>query len=136
MSNRKKNSGISSSNYINPISIGTLSGLATCSLLLISLAFIFTKSSNPPHSVVDPLTITIAGIGAFVGGYFSSRISKENGMMYGMICAFIMFLFIFISGLISVRESITMSTLIRCILMLISGAVGGIIGVNKRSKRK
>ena len=135
MTNRRNNLGYSSTKYLKPIGIGILSGLSTCSLLLIFIAFIFTKSSNPPHSVVDPMMLIVTGIGAFAGGYFSSRMSKEKGMMYGMICAFTMFVFIFIAGLISVRESITMTTLIRFILMLICGAVGGIIGVNKRMKK-
>ena len=120
---------------LKAIAIGSLCGLICCSLLLIFLAFIFTKSSNPPHTLVEPLMMVATGIGTFIGGYISSIISKEKGMLCGILCGFLMFIFIFIAGLISVRESLTILTLVRLSIMLVSGALGGIIGVNKRIRR-
>ena len=117
---------------IRAIFAGTLSGVVLCGVLLAAAAFLFTKSSNIAHTVVEPLVLIFAGIGAFVGGYISSRISGEKGMMYGLTCGFLMFVLFFIGGLIAAGESITMVTLIRFLLMLLTGSVGGIVGVNKR----
>lgn len=119
---------------IRSVLIGSLTGILICVFLLILCAFMFTKSNNLPYVMVQPMTIAIAGIGAFAGGYCSARVSMERGMMCGMMCGFIMFVAMFIAGLISVRESLTMITVIRFTLMLLTGAIGGIVGVNKRKK--
>lgn len=121
---------------IKSIGIGVLCGVTVCSVLLILLAVVFTKSSSPPHNLIDPIMLICCGLGAFTGGYFSARISKEKGALYGVASGFLMFIFIFISGLISVRGSLTKLTLVRFVTMLTSGMLGGIVGVNRRTKRK
>ncbi len=118
------------------VGIGVLCGVIVCSILLILLAVVFTKSSSPPHNLIDPIMLVCCGLGAFAGGYFSARLSKEKGALYGAASGFLMFIFIFISGLISVRGSLTELTLIRLAAMLISGTFGGIVGVNRKGKRR
>lgn len=136
MHKKKQTSPSQLNNFIKPIGLGTLLGVITCSLLLTLLALIFTKSSSPPHSLVEPIMLISAGIGAFTGGYSSARIARKSGMFYGMICSFIMFIFIFTAGLVSVRDSLTMLTIIRLLIMLTCGSIGGIIGVNKKVKNR
>ncbi len=122
----------SGNKMIKALFAGTLSGVILCAILLALSAFLFTKSGSVPHTVVEPLVLILAGIGAFVGGYVSGRISSESGVLYGLVCGFLIFIVFFVCGLIAVRESVTMVTLIRCLLMLLAGSIGGIIGVNKK----
>lgn len=116
--------------------IGSFAGIISCALLLIICALALTKSSGIPHLAVSPLVMIVAGMGAFIGGYVSALISKQNGMMCGLICGFIMFLILFIASLITVRTALSMNTIVRLLLMLLTGAIGGILGVNKRKKIK
>ena len=68
---------------IKSLLIGIFFGIIFCAGLLALLAFLFTKNGSIPHVVVGPVVVTLAGLGAFLGGYISSRIMKEKGMMYG-----------------------------------------------------
>lgn len=119
---------------IKPIGIGVLSGLTLCGTLLFILAFAFVKSSSISESLMEPIMLISSGIGTFMGGYFSSRLSKEKGLIYGLLCAFLMFVFVFIAGLASVRTPLSLLTLIRLFIMLFCGGLGGIIGVNKKHR--
>ena len=132
-STRNKNN---TENFVKSIIIGSFLGIILCIALLFLSAFVLTKSSNIPHLAVSPLVMMIAGCGAFAGGYIGARILKQNGMLCGMVCGFVMFVILFIAGLVTVRESLSLTTLIRLLLMLLTGAVGGILGVNKRKKIK
>lgn len=133
MNKRKRsqslNSGVLS---MAPIIVGVVSGIFLCTALLLGLAFIFLKSSRPPGSLVEPIMLMSAGVGAFGGGYFAARMSKEKGLIYGFLSSFVMFVFIFIAGLISVRKPLSLLTLMRLFIMLFSGGLGGIIGTNKK----
>ena len=73
-----------------------------------------------------------AAIGSFIGSYIAVRISKINGMLYGMACGFVLFVILFIGSLIIAREPLTMMVAIKAILLILVGAIGGIIGVNKK----
>lgn len=117
------------------ILFGTITGTFSSIFILVVLSFLFVKSQNIPIFVITPLTMFIIALGAFVSGYISARILRNNGLLYGIISGFIMFIIVFISGLmISGREISTLS-LVKLTLMLLMGAIGGIIGVNKKVKR-
>ena len=46
------------------------------------------------------------------------------------------FTVVFVVGVIAVNEPLSFEALVKGLLMTLCGAVGGIIGVNKRRKRK
>ena len=119
---------------VKAIVVGDIIGTLICIALTVIASFLFVKSKHIPQAMLTPLTIAIAAIGAFIGSYVTVRISKINGMLYGMASGFILFVILFISSLIIAREPLTMMTAIKAILLVLVGAIGGIIGVNKRSK--
>ena len=119
---------------IKAVLVGDIVGVLVCALLLFITSFLFVQTKNMPNAVIEPLTIGIAGIGAFCAGYISARVLKNKGMFLGMSAGFILFAVLFISGLIIAREALTMVTVIKLLLLLLMGAVGGIIGVNKRNR--
>ena len=114
-----------------PLIIGIFCGATSGTALLFLIAFLITKSGIIPHNFTQTLMIVLAGIAAFVGGYVSGKVSREKGMFYGMICGFVMFMLFFLGGFIVARNSVTMMTVIRFLTMVLSGSIGGIIGVNK-----
>lgn len=112
--------------------IGVIVGSVVCILFLMLFSFLFVKAENLPMKFVEPIVIVISSLGTFVCGYITSKIIKKNGMMYGMISSFLMFVILFIAGLIVCGDTITTIILVKCTSMLLSGAVGGIFGVNSR----
>lgn len=101
-------------------------------LLLLSYAFVIMK--NIPHRAITPLGIALSAVGAFFGGYTSGRISKQKGLLFGVITSLALFALLFLFGLILIQEPITTVSFIKMGVMLFLGAVGGILGVNKKTK--
>lgn len=118
-------------NHIIALSFGIISSVLFYFLSLIIFSFIFAKTSNIPQSFIIPITIGVAGIGSFLGGYISARKSKKRGMFNGIICALLLFIIMVIGSLIISNEPFTIVSIIRFMLMILTGAIGGIIGVNK-----
>lgn len=121
-------------NGVKAILVGNLVGTIVCVILLMISSILFVQSKHIPQSILTPLTVVISGIGAFIGSYITVRISKINGMLYGMASGFILFVILFIASLIIAREPLTMMTAIKAILLVLVGAIAGIIGVNKKRR--
>lgn len=115
--------------------LGTIMGTFFSIVILVVSSFLFVKSQNIPTSVVTPLTMFIIALGAFISGYVSARILRNNGLFWGIISGFIMFIIVFISGLMISEGEISTLSLVKLTLMLLMGAIGGITGVNKKVKR-
>jgi putative membrane protein (TIGR04086 family) len=121
---------------LRPIVFGAFGGALICAVLLAVCAFAFVSSKHLPQSMIQSLVLGIAAISAFFSGYIAAKISRARGLMFGVFAALALFLLFFICGIVVANETVAFSTLIRLIIMLIVGAIGGIIGVNKKSKNK
>ncbi len=117
---------------IKGLFIGTLFGTFISIILLILFSMVFIKMKSIPSLAIEPISMVICAISAFLSAYASARIIRENGMVYGIISGFVMFMLMFFSWMIFNREAITTLILVKITLMLLMGAIGGIIGVNKR----
>lgn len=115
---------------------GIICGSSFSAILLVLSSLAFVKIKNIPQAFIEPLVIFICALGAFIGGYVTVRISKERGMLKGMVTGFLLFVLTFIASLVFTREPLTMISVIKCLSMVLTGAIAGIIGVNKKSSRK
>ncbi len=121
---------------LRPIVFGTLAGAAVCTVLLLVLSLILVAAKQLPQSLLQPLTVLIAALGAFAAGYIAARMSGERGMMNGAGSAFLLFGLLFLAGLTITGESVSAFMLTKGLIMVITGAIGGILSVNKKSRRK
>lgn len=117
------------------ILLGTIMGTFFSILILVISSLLFVKSQNIPASVITPLTMFIIALGAFMSGYVSARVLKNNGLFCGIIAGFLMFSVVFIAGLMVSGGEISTLVLVKLTLMLLMGSIGGIAGVNKKTKR-
>lgn len=120
---------------VKAILSGTIMGTFFSILTLVISSFLFVKSQNISATVITPLTMFAITLGAFISGYITARIIKSNGLFWGMIAGFVMFSVVFIAGLMISNGEISTLVLVKLTLMLLMGAIGGIAGVNKKSKR-
>lgn len=120
---------------VKAILSGTIMGTFFSILTLVISSFLFVKSQNISATVITPLTMFAIALGAFISGYITARIIKSNGLFWGMIAGFVMFSVVFIAGLMISNGEISTLVLVKFTLMLLMGAIGGIAGVNKKSKR-
>ena len=112
--------------------IGVLSSVLITAVLLCLSAVILNLMPSIPYGLTDYLTTAIAGVGVLVGSYIASAILKNRGLIIGLICAFIVLVMIIAIGLSNGENDVSIMTAIRSAVLLICGAVGGILGVNKK----
>ena len=107
------------SKCIKPVTLGCTIGMCINLLLLYSCSFLFSKNSNFPIYVVTPITIVTMIIGSFFSGYSCAKISGKNGMIYGLLCGFIIFNIIFFSDIIFIGQSISTMILVKLFSILL-----------------
>lgn len=105
-------------------------------LLLAILSFIFAKTSSLPKASLTVLTTVAASIAVFLGSLFSTLYLREKGILFGILSGL---LFALCAGLVSFlvfQNDFTAAGAGKAAAVLISGALGGVLGVNRESKVK
>lgn len=116
------------------ILFGTVFGVIVCALMLMMFAFAFVKMKKLPHDIIDGITLFCAAVSSFSSGYVSVRFLKENGLLYGLLSGLIFFLILFTSSLFVSNERLSTVILLKATVTMLSGAVGGVLSVNKRER--
>lgn len=104
-----------------------------CSLLAFAAVCLY---ADLVESFSSPLASVSAGLGAFAAGFLSSKKIGSGGIINGAMCALLIFALILIVSAIIMPQTISVMSLYHGIIMILSGAIGGIIGANTSSKRK
>lgn len=119
---------------VKAVMFGTIGGLVVCTALLLIASFALAQMKSVPGSAIGTITMVFGALGALAGGYIAVRIARCRGMMYGILTGLALFLVVVIVGVCSSNESVTIATVIKGIAMLLSGAIGGIVAVNKKQR--
>lgn len=134
----KKKKNLSNDNskksIMKKITIGAVAGV--CLFFTFMLIFsAITVKIDLSESIKMFLPFTAIALSSFVGGYISSKMIKNNGFINGSITAAAEMLLICIS-LFLFNDNIGLKTAIAFLIMLITGATGGVFAVSKKPKRK
>lgn len=122
--------------YIRGLLIGAVAGCLTIVLLLILSSFILTQIGNLPTDYLSWILLALDGIGALAGAYIAVRIIKAGGLIWGSAAGAVIFLMILIAGLISSTDTLSFYTVLKLIVLVLAGAAGGILAVNKKERVK
>ena len=79
-------------------------------------------------------TVSVA-IGCFITAYFTSRKIGQKGLIIGLITGLSVFILITVISLIVDKGTVTSNTLFHFIIFVLSSLIGGVMGVNKKSKK-
>lgn len=120
---------------VKAILFGSAVGAIVCACLLALFAFMFVSVKSVPQAMIQWLVIICAAIGAFTAGYISIRIYRSKGLIYGAMAGLLMFVILTVVAFIISRDKFTYITVIRLIAMVLSGAFGGVLGVNKKRRK-
>ncbi len=120
---------------IKSILLGAAAGAVVCTVFLFLFAFFFSVVKTVPQFMIQGIAVFCAVLGAFVAGYTAVRMYRSKGLMYGALSGFLLFLVITIVAFIASRDKFTYLTIIRMLLMVTLGAVGGVIGVNRKRRK-
>ena len=111
-----------------------VAGVAISTLLLLLFSFILSKK-DLPLEIINPFTAILIALSSFSSGYIAAKLIKQRGMAVGAACGTIIFLFITLLSFMNSAD-IGVLTVIKLAVSVISGAIGGILGVNTKRKRK
>ncbi len=115
---------------------GGLFGSVVLIIMLLLSAFLVLKMRTISQGVVFAASIISACVSSFFAGFAGSRILKERGIVVGALSALLLFIIILITGTLFASDNVNLNTLLRLAAMILSGAFGGVIGVNKKKRRK
>lgn len=132
MSTRKEVS--TATKILRPLGIGIGIGVIVCAVILLIAAAIMTTGILPA-SAVNPVALAAAAIGAFASGFASARLSRERGLLYGAGVGLLLFLLITVVGMLSSQELRGSMMLLKAALTIGFGALGGVLGVNVKTRR-
>ncbi|WMJ84274.1 TIGR04086 family membrane protein [Oscillospiraceae bacterium LTW-04] len=109
-------------------------GLLATTVVLLLFSFVMCKK-DVPFVLLNPFSAGLLMLGSFLSGYLAARRIRERGMMVGALCGLIIFSLLMLASFMS-RFDVGLTALIKLIISVASGAIGGIIGVNAKFKRK
>jgi putative membrane protein (TIGR04086 family) len=120
--------------FIKPVFFGIIGGFIISILLLGIFSFVFTVQDIPQSAIIPLVFFTICG-GAFIGGFFASHLYKNKGLMIGALTGLLFFLILYIIGVFMKQINVGSLAVLKLVLSVVFGAIGGVVGVNTLSKR-
>ena len=109
-------------------------GLLATTAVLLLFSFVMSKK-DVPFMLLNPFSAGLLILGSFLSGYLAARRIRERGLIVGAMCGLMVF-FVLIMGAFLNRFDVGLTALIKMIISIVSGAIGGVVGVNARSRRK
>jgi len=118
----------------------TLKGVALAfviSVVLLLICAVIMTYSPIPDGAIRGVTIAVSGISILFASIVVAKKSKRQGWLSGASCGLLYAVLLYIFGsLIMLDFSITLSTVMVFVLGFVLGALGGIIGINTRKKKR
>lgn len=130
MKNETRSAGDKILIYLLSIVVGFISTF----ILMLLFAFV-SVTADLSDMFATPFASLSAAFGSVLSAYLSSRKLGSGGLLNGIICGGIMFLIIFLISLLIDDGGITINTLFNFIILLLSGIIGGVWGVNRKQKK-
>ena len=134
----EKNVSINKINLNNNI-VKVIKGSIIAFLISIMLLFIFASLlvyTNIQENTIKPVVIIISIISILVGSSLSSIKIKRKGIVNGALVGTIYIMVIYIlSSICFVGFELNLESIIMIISSIVSGMIGGVIGVNIDSKK-
>lgn len=119
---------------LRPLWMGIGIGVIVCVVILLIAAAIMT-TGMVPTAAVTPVALAAAAIGAFASGFVAAKVSRERGLLYGAGVGLLLFLFITVVGVVILHELRGTMMLLKAGLTIGFGALGGVLGVNVKTRR-
>lgn len=115
-------------NSITSMAIAVFSGIIFIFFTSLLLAVIMYYILGDMR-VAKIFSIVAMCLGTYFSTYFCGKFRRKHGLAEGILCGMIIYIIIVISGFVFLREFTGIKKLL---LLTVSGAVGGVTGVNSK----
>jgi len=113
------------------VSISLVSGATAAFIFVILFSFLFSIR-DLPLELFQPLGIVIVLVGCILSGFVCAKLMNHQGMMWGGICGSLLFISLVVLSAVFSEATIGITAVSKGIMMITSGMIGGILGVNLR----
>lgn len=120
---------------LKPVLVGSIFGLASILVLLVITALILSTGIFSLELCSLFSSVCVA-IGSFLGGMIAARKASKKGFAAGGLTGLVLLILFSLLSLIAFKTTPTGATLVRSIIFLLGGIIGGILGVGSEGKRK
>lgn len=122
-------------NYLK--TIGKTVAIMTIMLLILALMITTLNYFN----IIGKKTLTVLEIVGpiitlFIGGFLVGKVSIKRGWLEGIKIALIFFLFMILFNYLGLRNHLELKNLIYYLILTITCAFGGMIGINKKIQQE
>ena len=117
---------------LRPLLLGLCVGIIACTLLLLLAAWGFS-AADLPTGAVTPTAVIAAALSAFLGGLTAAKAAGCRGLLMGGGCGLALFVLILLIGLCRGNVEVGYAV-IKLAALTLSGAVGGVLGVNRKRR--
>lgn len=116
------------------LSLGIMTVVSAALLALAAL--VLGKMETLPKGAVPVVTTVIGCAAVFLGAFFASLYLKEKGIVNGLVSAFLFSAVLLMISFFAFEAELGISGAAKFIAVFISGILGGILGVNRKSRVK
>lgn len=116
------------------LSVGVM--VITSAVLLVLLALIFGKVKALPRGIIPIITTVIGCLSVFLGGLISAAYVREKGLIFGIISGLIFSFCIALVSVLLLQNDFSIASIGKFAAILLSGSIGGILGVNRKDRVK
>ena len=114
----------------------TLFGFLATGVFLLLCAVAATYLAVP-EAVSDLMVIAVAALAIFWCGFRAARHAGRQGLLRGALAGVLYMTILYLAGTLILGElAFTMATLLSLLMGIACGALGGMIGVNTKIRRK
>ncbi len=121
--------------YIKPILSATFIAVLLIAVLTFIFSLVLTKI-DLPFGMISPISIIIIGLSNFVGTFIGAKRFGKKGLFIGLSASIALFIIILLVNLSIQPSGFGSIAAIKGVVTLFTGILGGILGVNGRSKAK
>ena len=124
----------SNTNFLKAIIVGFVCGISSLILLLLLICALLMVSGTANPELIQWLDVAALSISVYISAFMTAKIIKRNGLIWGLIIGFSVYIIQLVSGFISSESNLTYISLVKLLAIVIFASVGGIKAVNKKEK--
>lgn len=131
---KNKDMSLKSNNIKNYI-IGLIIGVATTIIFMMVFAAVMLFAQLD-RALAAPLATVCVALGALISAFYTAYKTGDKGYRTGSIIALIYFVAVTLISLLINGDGFTVNSVFHLVIILLSGFIGGILGVNRRVNKK
>ena len=133
-STNKSIEAVSQNNFIKILKGSIISIIIT--LIMLFIFALLLAYTDMRETIITPVIICTSGISILVGSMISSKNIRKQGLINGGLVGLIYITIIYLlSSIVQGNFGLNASSIIMIATSILAGALGGIVGVNLRSRK-